>query len=50
MWERESNQLKEMLGKESVWNVALKYSIKNVQIVTILRNNSYVFLNTEKFG
>ncbi len=36
--------------KESAWNVVLKYQMKNVQIVTILRNNSYVYLNTEKSG
>jgi len=37
MWERENNPLKEMWEKESAWNVALKYSIRNAQIVTILK-------------
>jgi len=48
MWERENNPLNEMWEKESVWNVALKYSIRNVQIVTILKNNSYVYPKYQK--
>jgi hypothetical protein len=31
-----------------VWNVALESLINNAQNVTILKNNSYVCLNTEK--
>ena len=50
MWERENNQLKEISEREFAWNAVLKYPIRNVQIVTILRNNSYEFLNTEKSG
>jgi len=48
MWKRDENLLKIVLGMEFVWNVALKSLIQNAQNVTILKNNSFVFLNTEK--
>jgi len=38
------------LGGEFVWSVALRLLRKNAQNVIILKNNSYVCLNTEKSG
>ena len=49
MWVKENNPLKKMLGKDFVWNVAQRFLIKNALIVTILRNNSYARLKTQKF-
>ena len=48
MWKRDENPLKIVLGMEFVWNVALKSLMQNAQNVTILKNNSFVRLNTEK--
>lgn len=50
MWKKEENQLKIVLEVESVWNVAPKLFIQNAQNVTILKNNSFVCLYTEKSG
>jgi len=48
MLKRDANQLQMLLEMEFVWSVALRLSRKNAQNVTILKNNSYVCLNTEK--
>lgn len=37
-----------MWERAYAWNVGLRLMIKNAQIVTILRNDSYVDLKTEK--
>jgi hypothetical protein len=43
---RQSIQMQLVVGY--AWNVALELLINNAQNVTILKNNSYVCLNTEK--
>jgi len=50
MWKRDENLLKIVLEMEFVWNVAQKSLIQNAQNVTILKNNFFVRLNTEKSG
>ena len=50
MLNSDENQLKIVLGMEFAWNVALKLFKQNAQNVTSLKNNSFVYLNTEKSG
>lgn len=50
MWKRDENLLKIVLEMDFVWNVAQKLLIQNAQNVTILKNNFFVRLNTEKSG
>ena len=50
MWKKEDNPLPMRLAVEFAWNVALGLLIKNAQNVTIFKNNSHVFLNTEKLS
>lgn len=48
MWKKDDNPLRMQLEVEYAWTVALELLTKNAQNVTILKNNSYVCLNTEK--
>ncbi len=48
MWEKEDNQSKKMWVRESAWSAVHRFLTKNAQIVTIPKNDSYVYLNTEK--
>ncbi len=49
MSKRDGNPLQMLWVMEYAWNAVLGLSVKNAQNVTILKDNSYVCLNTKKW-